>query len=106
MSRSTSSCPSWPGARCCGRPGGALSDVEDAARPITLKDLLLHRAGIPYLLTAEGPMAGAIADFNALVLPGDLPMDAWIARLGALPLVHQPGRALVITDCRPTCWGC
>jgi CubicO group peptidase (beta-lactamase class C family) len=72
-------------------PSGALTDVEDAVRPITVKDLLLHRAGIPYLLTAEGPMAAAIAEFNALVLPGDLTMDDWMGRLGALPLVYQPG---------------
>jgi CubicO group peptidase (beta-lactamase class C family) len=72
-------------------PGGALTDVYDAPRPITLKDLLLHRAGIPYLLTAEGPMQVALAEFNALVLPGDMPMDNWMARLGALPLVGEPG---------------
>ena len=72
-------------------PGAALSDVYDAPRPITLKDLLLHRAGIPYLLTAEGPMQAALAEFNALVLPGDMPMDDWMARLGALPLVYEPG---------------
>jgi CubicO group peptidase (beta-lactamase class C family) len=72
-------------------PGGALTDVEDAVRPIALKDLLLHRAGIPYLLTAEGPMQAALAEFNALVLPGDMPMDDWMARLGTLPLVSQPG---------------
>src|ERR1700722_8127413 len=72
-------------------PGAALADVYDAPRPITLKDLLLHRAGIPYLLTAEGPMQAALAEFNALVLPGDMPMDNWMSRLGALPLVSQPG---------------
>jgi CubicO group peptidase (beta-lactamase class C family) len=72
-------------------PGAALTDVYDAPRPITLKDLLLHRAGIPYLLTAEGPMQVALAEFNALVLPGDMPMDNWMARLGALPLVGEPG---------------
>ena len=72
-------------------PGAALDEVYDAPRAITLKDLLLHRSGIPYPLTAEGPMAGALFDFNALVLPGDMPMDAWMARLGALPLVYEPG---------------
>jgi CubicO group peptidase (beta-lactamase class C family) len=72
-------------------PGAVLTDVYDAPRPITLKDLLLHRAGIPYLLTAEGPMQAALAEFNALVLPGDMPMDDWMARLGALPLVNEPG---------------
>jgi len=72
-------------------PGGALDDVYDAPRAITLKDLLLHRSGIPYPLTAEGPMAAAMFGFNALVLPGDMTMDDWMARLGALPLVYAPG---------------
>jgi CubicO group peptidase (beta-lactamase class C family) len=72
-------------------PGAALTDVYDPPRPISLKDLLLHRAGIPYLLTAEGPLQAALAEFNALVLPGDMPMDDWMARLGALPLVYEPG---------------
>jgi CubicO group peptidase (beta-lactamase class C family) len=72
-------------------PGGALDDIYDAPRPITLKDLLLHRSGIPYLLTAEGPMGPALAEFNSRVLPGDLPMDDWMARVGALPSVYEPG---------------
>jgi CubicO group peptidase (beta-lactamase class C family) len=72
-------------------PGGALDDVYEAARAITLKDLLLHRSGIAYPLTAEGPMAKAMFEFNALVLPGDMAMDAWMARLGQLPLVYEPG---------------
>jgi CubicO group peptidase (beta-lactamase class C family) len=73
-------------------PGAALDDVYDAPRPITVRDLLLHRAGIAYPLTAEGPMAAALFDFNELVLPKALSMDAWMARLGALPLVYEPGR--------------
>ncbi len=72
-------------------PGGSFDYVYDAPRPITLKDLLLHRSGIAYPLTAEGPMAKAMFDFNALVLPGDMTMDAWMARLGQLPLVYEPG---------------
>jgi len=74
------------------KPDGALDDVYDAPRPITLKDLLLHRSGIPYPLTAEGPLANALFDFNQLVLPRNLPMDDWMARLGALPLVYEPGQ--------------
>jgi CubicO group peptidase (beta-lactamase class C family) len=72
-------------------PDSALGDVYDAPRAITLKDLLLHRSGIPYPLTAAGPMAAAMFDFNALVLPADMSMDAWMARLSALPLVYAPG---------------
>src|ERR1700722_15370971 len=41
-------------------PASALDDVVNAPRPITLKDLLLHRSGIPYPLTAEGPLAAAL----------------------------------------------
>jgi CubicO group peptidase (beta-lactamase class C family) len=72
-------------------PGAALDDVTDAPRAITLKDLLLHRSGIPYPLTAEGPLAKALFGFNQLVLPGHMPMDDWMARLGELPLVYAPG---------------
>jgi CubicO group peptidase (beta-lactamase class C family) len=73
-------------------PGAELDDVYDSPRAITLKDLLLHRSGIAYPLTAEGPMAKALFAFNSLVLPGDHPMDSWMAKLGALPLVHEPGQ--------------
>ena len=74
------------------RPGGALDDVTDAPRATTLKDLLLHRSGIAYPLTAEGPLAQALFGFNHLVLPGDHTMDDWMARMGALPLAYPPGQ--------------
>ena len=83
--------PELAGRKVLRSPGAALDDVYDAPRPITLKDLLLHRSGIAYPLSAEGPMLAALSEFNALVIPGDLPMDDWIARLGALPLVYEPG---------------
>ncbi len=72
-------------------PDAALDDVTESPRPITVKDLLLHRSGIPYPLTAEGPLAPALFAFNQLVIPGDFPMDDWMARIGALPLAHAPG---------------
>jgi len=73
-------------------PAGPLADVYDAPRPITLRDLLLHRSGLAYPLTAQGPFAAALSEFNALVLPGPLPQDEWLKTLGALPLVYEPGR--------------
>ena len=73
------------------RPDAALDDVTDAPRPITVKDLLLHRSGLAYPLTAEGPLQAALSAFNQLVIPGDFTMDAWLDRLGALPLVYAPG---------------
>lgn len=73
-------------------PAGSLSDVYDAPRGITLKDLLLHRSGIAYPLTATGPLQRALYEFNHMVLPGDFTLDDWIARLGRLPLAYEPGR--------------
>ncbi|HLG90315.1 MAG TPA: serine hydrolase domain-containing protein [Alphaproteobacteria bacterium] len=72
-------------------PAGPLSDTYPAPRAITLRDLLLHRSGIAYPLTAEGPFAAALSEFNELVLPKTMPMDEWLKRLGALPLAYAPG---------------
>lgn len=74
------------------RPDAALSDARPAERPITVRDLLTHRSGLSYVLTAEGPLAGALADFNELVFPKIIGTDAWLARLGQLPLSYPPGQ--------------
>src|ERR1700679_1108807 len=39
--------PELAGRKVLRSPGAVLADVYAAPRPITLKDLLLHRAGIP-----------------------------------------------------------
>ncbi|GAB1641276.1 serine hydrolase domain-containing protein [Krasilnikovia sp. MM14-A1259] len=69
-------------------PGGALDDTVAAGRPITLRDLLTFTFGTGMVLAEPGtaPIADAL---NALE-PPPAP-DEWIRRLGALPLVHQPG---------------
>ena len=72
-------------------PAGPLDRVHAAPRPITLRDLLLHRSGIAYPLTAEGPFAAALSAFNERVLPQNLPADEWLRRMGTLPLVYDPG---------------
>lgn len=65
-------------------PQGPLDDVVPAARPITVRDLLTYTLGIG--MAESGPIADAMS-----VLYRAAPPDEWIARLGALPLVHQPG---------------
>lgn len=71
-------------------PAGPLDDVVPASRPITPRDLLTHRAGLAgYALEPTTPIAAAILAFNR-IMPA-VAQDAWITKLGALPLVDQPG---------------
>jgi len=72
-------------------PSGPLEDTVPANRPITLRDLLTFTLGTGIVVAEPGkiPIADAL---NALQSdePGP-PPDEWIRRLGALPLVYQPG---------------
>jgi len=69
-------------------PNGPVEDATPAIRPITLRDLLTYTAGTGMVLAdpATVPIADALS-----VLGRAAPPDEWIRRLGALPLVHQPG---------------
>jgi CubicO group peptidase (beta-lactamase class C family) len=74
-----------------GKEPGSPYSVVPAARPITIRDLLTHTAGISY---GDGPAADA---WKAAGITGwyfanrDEPIGATIARLAALPFDAQPG---------------
>jgi CubicO group peptidase (beta-lactamase class C family) len=70
-------------------PYGPLEDTVPARRPITLRDLLTFTFGTGILVGVE-PGTVPIADALAALEPPPRP-DEWIRRLGALPLVYQPG---------------
>src|SRR5471032_303950 len=71
-------------------PNAPLDHTEPARAPITLLDLLTHRAGFAYHFTAFGALADAYGNvFNgvdASVDPG-----VWLHRVAELPLMFQPG---------------
>jgi CubicO group peptidase (beta-lactamase class C family) len=71
-------------------PTASLDHTEPARAPITLLDLLTHRAGFAYHFSAFGALADAYGNvFNgveASVDPG-----AWLQRVADLPLMFQPG---------------
>ena len=69
-------------------PDGPLTDTVPADRPITLRDLLTYTLGTGMVPAEPGtvPIADAMG-----VLYEAAPPDEWMGRLGALPLVHQPG---------------
>lgn len=74
---------------------GAPYTVVPAARPITIRDLLTHTAGISY---GDGPAAAA---WKAAGITGwyfadrDEPVGSTVARLAALPFDAQPGERWV-----------
>jgi CubicO group peptidase (beta-lactamase class C family) len=80
-------------------PGGPT--LVPARRPITIKDLLTHTAGISYgtdsvvasLYAAKG--LGPSAGFGWYTADKDEPICTTMDRLGTLPAVAQPGEAMV-----------
>src|SRR5258708_6710893 len=77
-------------------PDGSPDDVYPAPRSITLHDLLTYRLGIGWgksslrsriFALAAAPLAHALQIPNA----EHLAPDAWMARLGELPLLYEPG---------------
>ncbi len=71
-----------------------LDDTVPARRPITVRDVLTSTFGLGMDLTSLGtPIMGAIFEQGLTPdLPTPMPEpDEWMRRLGALPLMHQPG---------------
>jgi CubicO group peptidase (beta-lactamase class C family) len=75
--------------------GSRLDDTVPAARPISLRDLLTFRPGLGAIMAPPGqyPIQAAMAELGVAPGPDQLPFDAdeYMARIGRLPLVHQPG---------------
>jgi CubicO group peptidase (beta-lactamase class C family) len=73
-------------------PTGPLTDVRDSPRPITVRDLLTYRIGIGQTGYAGIPQDAPIAKAFAAVQTGPAQTgDDFMKRLGALPLITNPG---------------
>jgi len=72
-------------------PNGPLDQTDEAARPITFRDLLTHRSGLTYGDFHSGPIGGAHAETLGAQIDNPLTPDEWIARLATLPLIDHPG---------------
>ena len=87
--------PELAGRRVLKRLDGPLDDTVPAERPITVRDLLTFRLGWGIVMAPPGTYP-IQAELMALAQgppdPASTPApDEWIRRLGALPLMHQPG---------------
>ena len=75
----------------------ALDDTVPARRAITLDDLLTFRLGLGAVMAPPGqyPLQEAMAQLGVSPGPRPLPFgpDEFMARIGRLPLMHQPGEA-------------
>ena len=64
-----------------------LDQTDEAERPITFRDLLAHRSGLTYGDFHRGPSGRAHAETLGPTIDNPLTPDAWISRLGTLPLI-------------------
>jgi CubicO group peptidase (beta-lactamase class C family) len=93
--------PELANQRVLRRLDGPLDDTVPARRPITTRDLLTFTAGFGvasemFMATETWPIVEAerAAKLHTLGPPDPAhqpPPDAWIAALGALPMLAQPG---------------
>jgi CubicO group peptidase (beta-lactamase class C family) len=83
--------PELAGLRVLRDPNGPLDQTDAAERPITFGDLLTHRSGLTYGEFHRGPISRAFADTLGPMMDNVLAPDEWMARLGTLPLIDQPG---------------
>ncbi len=91
--------PELADRRVLKRADGPLDDTVPADRAITVEDLLTFRCGLGLLFAAPTtPILKAIADLGIVGFGPPNPTmpftpDEWMAKLGTLPLMHQPGAA-------------
>ena len=92
--------PSFANSKVAVR-NGARVDIVPARRPINIRDLLTHTAGISYGTDAiiaaqyEAKGLGPAAGYGWFTADKDEPICATMERLGTLPFVAQPGEAWV-----------
>src|SRR3954447_18471608 len=86
--------PEFSHMRVLRTPNGPLDETDPAERPITVEDLLTHRAGFTYRDFHRGPIAQAYRDALGEDIDSDVAPDEWIASLAQLPLIGQPGSSM------------
>jgi CubicO group peptidase (beta-lactamase class C family) len=86
--------PELAARRVLREPSAELDDTVPAARQVTTRDLLRSTNGLGFSSDFTAPIAAVLVErlHQGPTRPQDFPSpDEWIARVGELPLIHQPG---------------
>ncbi len=93
--RSPNWLPEFAQPRVLDDRAGSLDHTHPASRPITVDDLLTHRAGFGYAFAETGPIAPALERALGNVLHATLTPDQWLKALATLPLLAEPGARFI-----------
>lgn len=89
--------PELKGQTVLKTPNGPLDEFCAPRRPVTVEDLLTHRAGFASYALPQGPAARKAQKLmSGSSMRPNLAPDEWLAQLAEIPLVHQPGERLVM----------
>ena len=69
-------------------PDGTMK-LEDARRPMTMRELMTHSGGLGYILNPNAPVDKLFIKEN--VLSAAAPLQTMIDKLAKMPLIAQPG---------------
>jgi CubicO group peptidase (beta-lactamase class C family) len=69
--------------------GNSQLDAVDPARPMTIRDLMTHTAGLGYVFNQAHPVNRAFVESG--VLDTQAPLQTMIDKLAKIPLLAQPG---------------
>ena len=69
---------------------GADGDLVDQARPMQIRDLLMHTSGLTYDFMADNPVAQLYRDAR-IMNDATRSLEALIDEVATLPLAYQPG---------------
>ncbi|MFJ1753463.1 serine hydrolase domain-containing protein [Kitasatospora sp. NPDC088134] len=94
--------PELAALRVVRTPQAPVTDTVPADRPVTVRDVLESRAGYGFPADFSLP---ALAPLFAELKQGPPrpqqvpPPDEWVAALGRIPMLHQPGQAWLYNAC-------
>ena len=81
--------PRWRDMKVCQVHADGSSTLIDAARPMTVRDLLMHTSGLTYATDANHPVSKLYQE--AGIRDRDISLEAFADRLSQLPLMFHPG---------------